>query len=80
MNTKDLNLAALLLGRRTIKKNFGDLRTLASQLAHENDEIDEEEFFDSVSSNYLKGIKQEVSEILGTTKASKLLDPFKKNG
>lgn len=67
-------------GKRIIQKELGELRTFSSQAAHTDQGINEEEFFELVSRNLLKGIRSEVSNIFGATKAAHMLNPFKKNG
>jgi hypothetical protein len=72
----DPALVARLRGRQIIQQELGDFRSFASTAAHRCSEIDEEEFFELVARNLLKGMRYEVSKIFGATKASKLLDPF----
>lgn len=64
------------LGSDVIRQHLGSLRSLASQAAHNDVNIDEEKFFEKVTYSFLKGIKTEVTKLFGATKTSKLLDPF----
>lgn len=79
-STTDPGLVARLRGKHIIRQELGDLRSFASQAAHQCAEIDEEEFFAMVAENYVAGIKNELSNIFGATKAARMLDPFKHNG
>jgi len=67
---------ARLRGRQVVQQELGDFRSFASSAAHQNPELDEEEFFELVARNFLKGVRYEVSKIFGVTKAKRLLDPF----
>ena len=70
------DLVARLLGKETIKRELGSLRSFASQASHNCPELNEEDFFELVAINYFKGVRTEVSKIFGPAKAAKMLDPF----
>ena len=70
------DLAAREYGKRIAKQTLGELRSFASQAAHQCPELNEEEFFELIAINYLKGFSIEVSRTFGSTKTMKLLDPF----
>lgn len=65
-------------GRHTIQQDLGMIRSFASQVKHADSTIDEEEFFELIAQEYLKGIVTEVSKIFKPSKASRLLDVFRK--
>ena len=75
---KNPDMIARSRGKDTIKQELGQFRSFASEAARSCPELDEEEFFESVARNYLKGIAMEVSGIFGAAKAKRLLDPFTK--
>lgn len=70
------DLIARRLGQKVIQEHLGSFRSFASQSAHACPELNEEEFFELVARNFLKGMRTEVSKIFGPTRAAKMLDPF----
>lgn len=73
-------MVARMNGRTVIREALGSYRSFASQAAHDCPEVDEEEFFRVVAEAFADGLKKEMSNIFGATKASRMLDPFKHNG
>ena len=59
-----------------IQQSLGEFRSFASQAAHMCPELNEEEFFEMVARNYIKGLRTEICKIFGPTKAANMLDPF----
>jgi hypothetical protein len=62
-------------GRRAAKQFLGRLRSFASEVAHIDTELDEEEFFDSIMRQYLRGFVLETYNIFGP-KVVDILNPF----
>jgi hypothetical protein len=75
--TNEAMQAARQSGRATIQQNLGDLRTFASQFAHENTDIDEEKFFYLMALEYFRGLKGELFKVFDTDKIDILLNPYR---
>lgn len=64
-------------GRLIVQQDLGGLRGHASQLSHGNLDVDEEELFEMMMLNWCKGVKTELSKIVGAERAAGLLDCFR---
>jgi len=64
-------------GRLIVQQDLGGLRGHASQLSHGNPDVDEEELFEMMMLHWCKGIKTELSKIVGAERAAELLDCFR---
>ena len=63
-------------GRLIVQQELGQLRTFASQVAHINPSVKEEELFLSLATAWLDGLTRETSTIFGPENTCRLLDIF----